>query len=49
MRFNKAKCRVLALGSQQSHATLQAWGGVARERPVEKDLGVLVDSRLNMS
>jgi len=28
---------------------LQAWGGVAGKLPAEKDLGVLVDSRLNMS
>jgi len=35
--------------SQQSHATLQPWGGVAGKLPAEKDLGVLVDSRLNMS
>ena len=28
---------------------LQAWGGVAGKLPEEKDLGVLVDSRLNMS
>ena len=38
-----------ALGSQQPHATLQASGGVAGSCPAEKDLGVLVDSWLNMS
>ncbi|PKU46885.1 hypothetical protein llap_2858 [Limosa lapponica baueri] len=38
-----------ALGSQQPHAALQAWGRVAGELPGRKDLGVLVDSRLNMS
>ncbi|KGL87736.1 Urea transporter 2, partial [Charadrius vociferus] len=31
MRFNKVKCRVLHLVSQQSHAMLQAWGRVARK------------------
>ena len=36
MRFNKAKCRVLALGSQQPHAMLQAWGRVAGKVPVGK-------------
>ncbi|KAK4819889.1 hypothetical protein QYF61_014624 [Mycteria americana] len=38
-----------ALGPQQPHARLQAWGRVAGKCPVEKDLGVLVSSRLNMS
>jgi len=38
-----------ALQSQQPHATLQAWGGVAGKLVVVKDQGVLVDSRLNMS
>ncbi|KAK4810213.1 LOW QUALITY PROTEIN: hypothetical protein QYF61_012382 [Mycteria americana] len=38
-----------ALGPQQPHATLQAWGRAAGKCPAEKDLGVLVDSRLNMS
>jgi len=28
---------------------LQAWGGVAGKLPTEKDLGMLVNSRLNMS
>jgi len=35
-----------ALGSQQSHATLQAWGGLAGKLPVRKGPW---DSRLNMS
>ena len=38
-----------AHGSQQPHATLQAWGRVAGKLLLEKDLGVLVNSRLNMS
>jgi len=38
-----------ALGSQQPHATLQAWGGVAGNLPGRKGLGVLVNSQLNMS
>jgi len=36
-----------ALGSQQPHVTLQAWGGVAGKLPSTK--GPWVDSRLNMS
>ncbi|KAK4831744.1 LOW QUALITY PROTEIN: hypothetical protein QYF61_018942, partial [Mycteria americana] len=45
MRFNKAKCRVLHLATPCN--------GVGEEGlescPLEKDLGVLVDSQLNMS
>jgi len=38
-------------GSQQPHATLQAWGRVAGKLFAEKDVEVevLIDSRLNMS
>jgi len=38
-----------ALGSEQPHATLQAWGGVAGKLSRGKRPGVLVDSLLNMS
>jgi len=38
-----------ALRAQQPHATLQSWGRVAGKLPSRKDLGVLVDSRLNAS
>jgi len=38
-----------AFRSQQPHAMLQAWGGVAGSCPAEKDLGALVNSRLNTS
>ncbi|KAK4816427.1 hypothetical protein QYF61_016863 [Mycteria americana] len=48
MRFNKAVSGPV-FGSQQPHATLQAWGRVAGKLPGGKDRGVLVDSQLNMS
>ena len=38
-----------ALGSQQPHAALQAWGRGAGKGLVGKGLGVLVSSRLDMS
>ncbi|KAK4812863.1 hypothetical protein QYF61_024160 [Mycteria americana] len=48
MRFNKAKCQVLHL-SQQPHARLQLGEEWLESCLAEKDLGVLVDSWLNMS
>jgi len=49
MTFNKTKCQVLHLGHKkpmQSYRIVEAWLEIC---PTEKDLGVLVDSRLNMS
>ena len=37
------------LEAADNQATLQAWGGVAESCLMERDLGVLMDSGLNMS
>ena len=49
MRFNKSKYKVLHLGHSNLHYQYKLGDERIEHSPVKKDLGVLVDGRLDMS